>query len=56
MTTGVPTPSRTQLVEFTNPILYLPVSYLIPLPISTLNVLSFVKPFQAWVTRNKFHY
>ena len=51
MTAAVPTTSRIQLVDFTHPILYMPVSFLIPIPVSAVNLLSAAKPFQAWVYR-----
>ncbi len=49
MTATVLTTSRIQLVDFTHPILYMHVSFLIPTPVSVVNLLSAAKPFQSWV-------
>lgn len=49
VTTIAATPARSALVDFSHPVLYPPVSYLIPKPVSSINVLSVAKPFKLWV-------
>ena len=50
MTNSVPTPSRAALVDFSHPIVYAAVSYLIPSSYQWNNIFSATKPFQTWVT------
>jgi len=50
MTNSVPTPSRVALVDFSHPIIYAAVSYLIPSSYQWNNIFSATKPFQTWVT------
>ena len=49
MTNSVPTPSRAVLVDFSHPIVYVAVSYLIPSSYHSNNIFSATKPFQTWV-------
>lgn len=43
------TTSRTELVDFTHPANYVPVSYLIPKPASVANMLAVAQPFDTLV-------
>ncbi len=50
MTRSVPTSSRAAKIEYTQPVAYVPVSFLIPSPEKSFsNILSSTKPFQTWV-------
>ena len=51
MASSVPTFSRVARIEFTNPVVYVPVSYLIPVPDQFVNILSYTKPFETWVNK-----
>ena len=52
MTLSVPIISRAILVYYAKPIVFASVSFLIPAPYQTVNLLSATKPFQAWVRRS----
>lgn len=52
MTLSVPIISRATLVDYAQPIVFASVSFLIPFPYQTVNLLSATKPFQAWVRRS----
>jgi len=50
MTSSVPTLFRAALVDFTNPVAYVAVSFLIPSSDGQgVDIFSATKPFQAWV-------
>jgi len=53
MASSVPTFSRVARVEHTHPFIYLPVSYLIPVPGRFINIVSSTKPFETWVNKIK---
>jgi len=51
MVTGsAPTLSRIAIVDYSHPTIYVSVSYLIPSPDLSLNILSATKPFDTWVS------
>ena len=49
MTNSVPTPSRATIVDYSHPIAFIAVSYLIPSSYKSNNLFSATKPFQTWV-------
>jgi len=49
MTNSVPTPSRAAIVEYSHPIAFIDVSYIIPSSYQSNNFFSATKPFQTWV-------
>lgn len=49
MATVTPTGSRAQLVDFTHPSIYIPVTFAIPVPRTSANLLAVVQPFAAEV-------
>ena len=49
MTNSVPTPSRAAIVDYSHPIAFIAVSYLIPSSYQSNNFFSTTKPFQTWV-------
>ena len=49
MASSVPTFPRVAKIEYTHPFVYVPVSYLIPVPGKFINILSSTKPFETWV-------
>jgi len=49
MTNSVPTPSRAAIVDYSHPIAFIAVSYLIPSSYKSNNLFSATKPFQTWV-------
>ena len=48
-----PTSARTALVDYTQPYLYIPITYIIPRPESSVNFLAVVQPFKNSVYLNK---
>lgn len=51
-----PTKSRLLLADFSHPFAYVPVSYLIPTPHSTLDFLAAIRPFPLSVSLSRNRY
>ncbi len=49
MTNSVPTPSRAAIVDYSHPIAFIAVSFLMPSSYQSNNIFSATKPFQTWV-------
>ena len=49
-TSSAPTLSRAAIVAYSHPAIYISVSYLIPSPAQSINILSATKPFDTWVS------
>ncbi len=47
------TESRATIVDFTHPNIYIPVTFAIPPPDTSVNVLAVIQPFQFPVARQK---